>query len=199
MNKLKRLRWFCAPEFKTLVTTSSPVKIMNLLKCLDKLEQEMSWNNVIWSLPVNEHSSIHYPIYVVMLSHVNSFFFLFLFFLLFEFSSYMGFNFRVITNFARIYFRRSLISHFLFSREKREIMYTNKKYNKADSCFCLSMRSTHIFHARFEFWQNNFNVTQRDLYSTQNVKKVSSHQRRKMTIFLKNKSSASLEKLGSQK
>ena len=23
-------------------------------------------------------------------------------------------------------------------------MYTNKKYNKTDSCFCLSMRSTHI-------------------------------------------------------
>ena len=23
-------------------------------------------------------------------------------------------------------------------------MYTDKKYNKADSCFCLSMRSTHI-------------------------------------------------------
>ena len=32
----------------------------------------------------------------------------------------------------------------VFNREKREIMYTNKKYNKADSCFCLSIRSTHI-------------------------------------------------------
>ena len=57
----------------------------------------------------------------------------------------MGFKFRVLINFARIYFRGSLISHFcFFNREKREIMYTNKKYNKADSCFCLSMRPTHI-------------------------------------------------------
>ena len=194
---LPRIRKECAPEFKTLVNTSSRVKSMNLLKCLDKLEQEMCWNNVIWSLPVNEHSPIHCSVYVVMLLHVNSFFSCF-FFLSFEFSSYMVFKFRVIINFARIYFRRSFISHFFFSREKREIMHTNKKYNKANSCFCLSS-DPHTFHARFEFWQNYFNVTQRDLYSTQNVEKVSSHQRRKMTIFLKNKSAASLEKLSSEK
>ena len=56
----------------------------------------------------------------------------------------MGFKFRVLINLARIYFRGSLISHFFFNREKRQIMYTNKKYNKADLCFCLSMPSTHI-------------------------------------------------------
>ena len=71
------------------------------------------------------------------------FLFCFVFLLLFEFSSYMGFKFRVIINFARIDFRRSLISLFFFSREKREIMYTNKKYNKADSCFCLSKYCFH--------------------------------------------------------
>ena len=133
------------PNLLRWLTTSSRVKRKSLSKCLDKLEQEMCWNNVIWSLPVNEHSSIHCPVYVVMLLNANSFFFCcFFIFLLFEFSSYMGFKFRVLINFARIYFRGSLISHFFFNREKRQIMYTNKKYNKADLCFCLSMPSTHI-------------------------------------------------------
>ena len=77
------------------------------------------------------------------------FFFLFCFFCCFFFFCYLNLlaiwvlNFECLY-FARIYFRWSLISHFFFNREKREIMYTNKKYSKADSCFCLSMRSTHI-------------------------------------------------------
>ena len=78
-------------------------------------------------------------------------------------------------------------------------MYTNKKYNKADSCFCLSMRSTHI-PREIRILTKLFQCHSKGpLLHSKRKKKVSSHQRRKMTTFLKNKSSASLEKLGSEK
>ena len=186
------------PNLLRWLTTSSRAKRKSLSKCLDKLEQEMCWNNVIWSLPVNEHSSIHCPVYVVMLLNANSFFSCFFIFLLFECSSYMGFKFRVLINFARIYFRGSLISHFFSIAKNAKLCIPIRNIIKP-ICASVSLCHPHTFHARFEFWQNYFNLTQRDLYSTQNVKKVSSHQRRKTTIFLNNKSSASLEILGSKK
>ena len=111
----------------------------------------------------------------------------------------MGFKFRVLINFARIYFRGSLISHFFFSIAKNAKLCIPIRNIIKPICVSVSLCHPHTFHARFEFWQNYFNVTQRHFYSTQNVKKVSSHQRRKTTIFLNNKSSASLEKLGSKK
>ena len=118
------------------------------------------------------------------------FFLVFFIFLFFEFSSCMGFKFRVLINFARIYFRGSIAKNAKLCIPIRNII--------KPICVSVSLCHPHTFHARLEFFQNYFNVTQRDLYSTQNVKKVSSHQRRKTTIFLNNKSSASLEKLGSK-
>ena len=77
-------------------------------------------------------------------------------------------------------------------------MYTNKKYNKADSCFCLSMRSTHI-PREIRILTKLFQCHSKGPLLHSKRKKVSSHQRPKMSIFLKNKSSASLEKLDSEK
>ena len=110
----------------------------------------------------------------------------------------MDFKFRVLTNFARIYFRGSLISHFFFNREKRQIVHTNEKYNKADLCFCLSMPSTHI-PCEIRLLTKLFQCHSKGPLLQSERKKVSSHQRRKTTIFLNNKSSASLEKLGPKK
>ena len=61
-------------------------------------------------------------------------------------------------------------------------MYTNEKYNEADSFSCLSLRPTHIPREMRILTKLFGNATQRDLYSTPNVQNVSSHQRRKMTI-----------------
>ena len=77
-------------------------------------------------------------------------------------------------------------------------MYTKKKYNKADLCFCLSMPSTHI-PREIRILTKLFQCHSKGPLLHSERKKVSSHQRRKTTIFLNNKSSASLEKLGSKK
>ena len=75
-----------------------------------------------WSLPVNEHSSIHCPVYVVMLLHVNSFFFLFFFCYL---------NFLAIRVLSTYKFREDLFSRvfnfaiFFSIARKSEVMYTN--------------------------------------------------------------------------
>ena len=72
-------------------------------------------------------------------------------FLLFEFSSYMGFKFRVIINFARIYFRRSLISHFFFLVAKNEKLCIPIRSIIKPIRVSVSLCDPHTFHARFEF------------------------------------------------